>query len=255
MSVRECSQCGVSAPGFSWGFALLARDGWSVAAKSSVSEARERAWLCPECGERAQSTARGMASLFAPRSERQAANRQPVLKVLLVDDQVLMLRCLMRLLQGYETVVADSPDKALALLRSGIQFDAIVCDVMMPGMTGPELYARACLLNPNLARRFVFVSNDPFAARPLLDRAAAHVGIEPAPALLAKPTSRAELTAAIAAIAPEAHESAPSGRQHPARLGAERQRSTQRSTGRRSPSRPDGITERKVTRDSQISRY
>lgn len=252
MSVRECAQCGVSAPGFSWGFALLARDGWSVARKSSAPEARERAWLCPECGDRAESAARELASVFAPRLERQAANRQRAIKVLLVDDQVLTLRRLMRLLHGYETVVADSPDKALALLRSGIQFDAIVCDVMMPGMTGPELYARACLLNPNLTRRFVFVSNDPLGAQPLLARAAEHLGVDPVPTLLPKPASRAALTAAVSAIAARvAHESPSMVRQYPPAMGAERRRPSER----RSPSRPEGVADPRGSRDSQISRY
>ena len=97
--------------------------------------------------------------------------------------------------------MADSADKGLALLRSGIQFDVVVCDVMMPGMTGPELYVRACQLMPALARRFVFMSADPMMARAMIDQAAARVGVTEPPPLLPKPTSRAALAGAVSAIA------------------------------------------------------
>jgi CheY-like chemotaxis protein len=128
------------------------------------------------------------------------ASTQP-LKVLIVDDHVLMLRSLVRLLEGLQTVVASSARQALLLLHSGVKFDAVVSDVMMPIMSGPDLYVRCYRESPELGRRFVFASADPIAAGELLDRAAALVGAERAPVLLAKPTSRELLLAAIFSVA------------------------------------------------------
>ncbi|MET0793885.1 MAG: hypothetical protein ABW061_20365, partial [Polyangiaceae bacterium] len=85
---------------------------------------------------------------------------------------------------------------------------AIVSDVMMPDMSGPELYAQCFRLSPALAQRFVFASADPVVARQHIAEAVAALGVTRAPALLAKPTSRVALMAAVsAAAAGDAHES------------------------------------------------
>lgn len=81
MSVRECSECGVSAAGFIWGFVLLVRDGWAIVSNSNSNSPNttERSWLCSECGSRAESMARGLARMFAPKAPRPpAANPQPL---------------------------------------------------------------------------------------------------------------------------------------------------------------------------------
>ena len=53
MSECECSECGVSASRHVWGFALLARGGWTVARSERQSGARS--WLCAECAQRDES--------------------------------------------------------------------------------------------------------------------------------------------------------------------------------------------------------
>ncbi len=123
------------------------------------------------------------------------------LKVLIVDDHELMLRSLVRMLAGCDTVVTTSPAQALSVLQSGGHFDAIVSDVMMPGLSGPELYKQCFRESPELAQRFIFASAEPFTARHLIDEAAAEVGAVQAPVLLAKPTSRALLMSAVANVA------------------------------------------------------
>jgi PAS domain S-box-containing protein len=79
--------------------------------------------------------------------------------VLIVDDDPLVLRGLSRALGSrFEVTCAPDAAAALNLLQLGRTFDAVVCDVMMPQLTGPELYTRLEKLDAPLARRFAFVT-------------------------------------------------------------------------------------------------
>jgi len=73
-------------------------------------------------------------------------------RVLVVDDERsvvdLLVDCLA--IAGYERVGVTSPTEALELLRSQ-SFDAMLCDLMMPGMTGVELMVKARLEAPDMA--------------------------------------------------------------------------------------------------------
>jgi CheY-like chemotaxis protein len=77
----------------------------------------------------------------------------------------------------------------------------VLSDVMMPGMSGPELYALCYRNFPSIAQRFVFASGSPEAARAQLQRAVASVEAEQAPILLAKPTSHEALVLSLFAAA------------------------------------------------------
>ena len=207
MRVFECSQCGVSASGHVWGFTLLAVQGWGLTPATNPPGAAERAWLCEACSARAERVARSLGKRSAPKMQRERVREGQRLKVLIVDDHLLMLRSLVRMLAGCETVITTSPREAWAVLQS-VPFDVIVSDVMMPEISGPELYARCYEHSPELARRFIFASADPILAQREIERTVQAVGAAHAPPLLAKPTSRSALIAAVAAVARgTAHES------------------------------------------------
>lgn len=207
MRVFECSQCGVSAGGHIWGFTLLATQGWGVAAATNPPGAAERAWLCEACCARADNLARGLGKLSAPKPQRERPREGQRLKVLIVDDHLLMLRSMVRMLAGCETMITTSPREAWSVLQSS-QFDVVVSDVMMPEISGPELYARCFALSPELARRFIFASADPVSAQREIERVVQALGVTQAPPLLAKPTSRSALMSAVATVAHgAAHES------------------------------------------------
>jgi CheY-like chemotaxis protein len=207
MRVFECSQCGVSADGHVWGFALLATQGWGLAPATNPPGAAERAWLCNACSARAECIARSLPKLSAPKPPSERPRDGQRLKVLIVDDHALMLRSMVRMLAGCETVITTSPREAWEVLQK-VHFDVVVSDVMMPELTGPELYARCHARSPELARRFIFASADPLLAGREIERAVQAIGAAEAPPLLAKPTSRPTLMAAVAAIARgTAHES------------------------------------------------
>ena len=204
MKICECSQCGVSATSQVWGLALLVRGGWGIATTTNPPGAAERAWLCAGCGTRAESVGRalGRLSSSAPPRERVRIDRR--LRVLVVDDQVLVLRTMSRLLASFETTSVSNPTEALALVQSGAQFDVVLSDVMMPELTGPELYVQCQRHSPQLARRFLFASADPAAAQLLIADAAARIGADRPPPLLAKPASRDALLSAVNAVAASA---------------------------------------------------
>jgi PAS domain S-box-containing protein len=68
---------------------------------------------------------------------------QPTETILLVEDDELVRRSAQRILQGggYRVIVATSPEEALAIAKAGDQsFDLLLTDVVMPGLSGGELW-------------------------------------------------------------------------------------------------------------------
>lgn len=51
---------------------------------------------------------------------------------------------------------------ALARILEGDRFDVILCDVMMPELTGVDLHCWLVGFSPGLARRLVFISGGAF---------------------------------------------------------------------------------------------
>jgi len=79
-------------------------------------------------------------------------------RVLVVDDEPLVASAARRLLaRAHEVQVAHDGHAALALLADAA-FDAVLCDVTMPHMTGPELHARLTATRPEVAGRMVFLT-------------------------------------------------------------------------------------------------
>lgn len=86
-------------------------------------------------------------------------------RVLVVDDEPLVARSLRRALRGNEVVIADSGQDALQLLATDHGFDVILCDIMMPDVSGIEVYEQVCVSWPGLAPRFVFMTGGAFTER------------------------------------------------------------------------------------------
>ncbi len=78
--------------------------------------------------------------------------------LLLVDDDRLVRNGLRRILEKFhDVVVASGGEQALAALAERT-FDLVLCDLIMPMMTGMELFAAVAKKNPEQAKRFVFLT-------------------------------------------------------------------------------------------------
>jgi len=85
------------------------------------------------------------------------------IRVLLVDDEPHILKSYSRILPDrYEMITAQSGKEALDILRSDPGFDAVLCDVMMPDISGKEVYEQAIEENPNLLDKFIFITGGAF---------------------------------------------------------------------------------------------
>jgi len=113
--------------------------------------------------------------------------------VLIVDDDAAVLRALARpLAKDHAVTTTTSSMEALGLIAKGQRFDAIVCDLSMPGLDGAQLARAIAEAAPTQATRIIFVTGaggDLGAALP------------PGTRVLRKPVGRDQLREAIAQVA------------------------------------------------------
>ena len=89
-------------------------------------------------------------------------------RILVVDDEPYVTRALQRSLSpDHEVATVNGARAALKLMDQGNRFDLILCDVMMPGMTGMDLYAELNRAAPDQAQRVVFMTGGAFTPRAL----------------------------------------------------------------------------------------
>jgi PAS domain S-box-containing protein len=89
---------------------------------------------------------------------------RPQTRVLVVDDEVGIGDMVRRALAGAceVDVVHNAQSALLCLGKGGIAYDVILCDLMMPVMTGMELYEQLARQRPELAAQFVFMTGGAF---------------------------------------------------------------------------------------------
>jgi CheY-like chemotaxis protein len=84
---------------------------------------------------------------------------------LVVEDEEAVAEGLRLLLeQEYVVDLASSGQQALELMLAGTHFDAVLCDLMMPGMSGIELFAALKSRLPGMEERLVFMTGGAFTA-------------------------------------------------------------------------------------------
>jgi PAS domain S-box-containing protein len=94
-------------------------------------------------------------------------------RVLVIDDEPIVGRAVRRVLQvSHDVTAVTSARAALDLIAAGERYDLILCDLMMPQMTGMELHEQLHATRPEIAARMVFLTGGAFtpAARSFLDR-------------------------------------------------------------------------------------
>lgn len=81
------------------------------------------------------------------------------LRLLVVDDEVLVARTLRRMLSGEYDVEGETTGRgALGRFERGERWDAVLIDVILPDFDGRELYRCVAKLDESQARRVVFMT-------------------------------------------------------------------------------------------------
>jgi PAS domain S-box-containing protein len=87
-------------------------------------------------------------------------------RVLVIDDERLVGEAIARSLSEENDVeVVTDAQQALARLGTGQRYDVVLCDLMMPVMTGMDLYAELVRRAPEVAKRLVFMTGGAFTPR------------------------------------------------------------------------------------------
>ncbi|HYQ80306.1 MAG TPA: ATP-binding protein, partial [Anaeromyxobacteraceae bacterium] len=148
-------------------------------------------------GEIAVESAPGQGTVMRvllPAAERAVPQEEPRARVLVVDDEPLVGAVVQRLLSPtHEVVAVTSAREARALLDAGARFDLLLCDLVMPEVSGMELLAQLQAAHPEQARQVVFMTAGAFTpgVQGFVERHRQH-------RFLAKPIDLEELLAIIA---------------------------------------------------------
>ncbi len=92
-------------------------------------------------------------------------------RVLIIDDEVEIGKALQRTLEQHDVVALTDARQALARLSAGEVFDVILCDLMMPKMSGVDFYHQVLSTAPDAVASIIFLTGGAFtgAAQSFLD--------------------------------------------------------------------------------------
>lgn len=85
-------------------------------------------------------------------------------RVLVIDDEEMIRLILQRALKAHDVTVTENAGDALAEIARGARFDAILCDLMMPVMTGIEFHQALTQDFPDQAGALIFLTGGAFSA-------------------------------------------------------------------------------------------
>lgn len=87
-------------------------------------------------------------------------------RVLIVDDEERLAETIkMALSPPHQVDVCTRSREVLGWLEDGRDYDVVLCDLMMPDLSGPDLYDKVKASRPELASRFVFLTGGAFTPR------------------------------------------------------------------------------------------
>jgi PAS domain S-box-containing protein len=128
------------------------------------------------------------AEAIAPDLGKSPTLDGPARRALVVDDEPDIAETIRELLQreGFEVTVASDGAAALMALDR-VDFDVVLSDLRMPGVSGPEMYERVREIRPHLLSRIAFVTGDTLGAsmdhflkesgRPVLEKPFTRAGV------------------------------------------------------------------------------
>ncbi len=117
-----------------------------------------------ERGIKSGADGRRQAVGATPEGHASGVGRRP--RVLVIDDEPMLVRVIRGFLVGEaDVVVASSGAEGAAIIREDCRFDVVLCDLIMPGISGVALYERLGRKCPDLQRRLVFLTGGAFVER------------------------------------------------------------------------------------------
>jgi signal transduction histidine kinase/CheY-like chemotaxis protein len=144
---------------------IIAQMGGDIQVESQMGKGSTfRVILPPAAGTTDGRSMRVPAISSAPPAHRRG-------RVLVVDDEEMLAAAIRRVLsRQHDVVTTTRAEDALSKLRAGETFDVIFSDLMMPQITGMELFERISKEFPEHAPRVVFLTGGAFtqAARDFL---------------------------------------------------------------------------------------
>jgi len=112
-------------------------------------------------GDAATPTAGAAAAPGAPAAEIPAVRRG---RLLIIDDEVVFSGSLRRLFSNeHDVTVVNRARDALGRLRDGERFDVILCDLLMPEVTGIEVHSELRRFAPDQADCMIFLTGGAFS--------------------------------------------------------------------------------------------
>ena len=79
-------------------------------------------------------------------------------RILVVDDEPVVARAMRRMLADHDVTITLDAHHALECLEQPPMFDVVICDLMMPDVSGVDLYVQACERWPEVKNRFLFMT-------------------------------------------------------------------------------------------------
>jgi two-component system, NtrC family, sensor kinase len=160
---------------------IVAGFGGEIAVESELGKGSRFRVRLPACSEQ-PSTPPNAALPSTPAPPRLSSRPlRATPRVLVIDDEPMIRSLVTRVLAGYFQVTsADGVRAALATLNESQAFDAILCDLMMPGESGMDFFGVIRRLYPDLVKRVAFITGGAVtpdtskfletAARPVLNK-------------------------------------------------------------------------------------
>lgn len=105
----------------------------------------------------------GAAAAPRVRAEEPVSTRAA--RVLLVDDEALVSKSLGRVLKEHDVTIVDNGRDAIELMTTGEPFDVVFCDLMMPDVTGIDVYEQVKHVRPGAEDTIVFMTGGAFTTR------------------------------------------------------------------------------------------